>query len=386
MNFDEIIDRSGRGAIKVDMSEGLFGTKDLIPMWVADMDYRSPECVLNAIRGNLEHGVLGYHAPTDAFYNAIVKWQKEHHGMELEKEWIKFVPGVVTAIAVAINAFTEKGDKIVVQSPVYHPFFIYPERNGREVVYSPMIELDQTYVMDYEDLERKFAEGAKMLILCSPHNPAGRVWKREELEKIAVLAEKYNVVVIADEIHSDLVYNADDFTSYCTVSESAAAHSVTFIAPSKTFNIAGLATSAAIISNSELREKWVAKLEDYEIEVSNFLGYDALIAAYTDGEPWRQEVLKYLNENIDFLMDYFEKNIPLIKPWRPQASFLVWLDCREMGLSDDELMQFFVYKAKLGLSSGVTFGKDGAGFMRMNIGMPRDLLKQALEQLKNAFL
>lgn len=386
MNFDEIIDRTGKGAIKYDWRQELYGDENIIPMWVADMDFKSPQCVIDTLKKTLDYGVLGYHAPTEKFYKAVIKWQKKHHNMTVKKEWLNFVPGVVTAIAVAINAFTKKGDKIVVQPPVYAPFFNYPLRNKRQVLYNSLIEKDGTYVMDYDDLEKHFADGTKMMILCTPHNPAGRVWKKQELIKVSQLAEKYNVVVVADEIHSDLVLNGNDFVSYSTLNKEAANHSLTFIAPSKTFNIAGLSTSVAIIPNDDLRNKWSTKLMDYEMEVSNFLGYEALIAAYEEGEPWRQSVIKYLDENVEFTLAFFENHIHKIKPWRPQASFLMWLDCREMGLNDDDLMRFFVEKAKLGLSSGISFGKKGSGFMRMNIGMPREMLKQALEQLKNAFL
>lgn len=386
MNFNEIIDRSGRGAIKGDWKEKLFGTEDVIPMWVADMDFKTPKCILDALRDTLDYGVLGYHAATEDYFKAIIKWQQEQHNMHLEEEWIKYCPGVVTGLAIAINAFTEENDKIVVQTPVYFPFFEYPKRNHRKVVYNTLIEKEGTYMMDFADLEQHFSDGAKMLILCSPHNPAGRIWTREELKNVADLAEKYKVVVIADEIHADLALGGREVVSYATVSEAAANHSMTLIAPSKTFNMAGLGTSVAIIQNDRLRHKWVSKSEAYELQMCDFLGYGALIAAFNEGDDWRQAVLKYLEENVDFAMAYFEKYIPKIKPWRPEASFLMWLDCREMQLSNEDLMTFFVKKAKLGLSQGVQFGSEGSGFMRLNFAVPRSVLKQALEQLKNAFL
>ncbi len=385
MNFDEIIDRSGRGAIKTDWCDKIFGTNDLIPMWVADMDFKAPDCVRDAMKKELDYGVLGYHAPKKSYFDAIIAWQKEKHQMTLEEEWIKYTPGVVTGIAISINAFTNEGDAIVVQPPVYFPFFEYPKRNKRKVVYNPLIEQDGTYVMDYDDLEKHFVAGAKMLILCSPHNPAGRIWSAAELSRVADLAEKYGVIVIADEIHADLVLQDKAVVSYATVSEVAAHHSVTLIAPSKTFNIAGLASSVTLIQNDALRHKWVSASEAYELNVGDYLSYIALTAAFNEGEPWRQEMIHYLKDNVLYTMEFFKKEIPLIQPWQPEASFLMWLDCRAMGLNDDELMAFFVKKAKLGLSPGIMFGKEGSGFMRMNFAMPRPVLKQALEQLKDAF-
>ena len=386
MNFNEIIDRSGRGAIKGDWRKKLFGTEDVIPMWVADMEFKSPDCVIDALKDTLDYGVLGYHAPTTAYYEAIIDWQAKHHDMYLEEEWLNYCPGVVTGIAIAINAFTEENDEIVVQTPVYFPFFEYPKRNNRKVVYNTLIEQDGTYVMDFDDLEMHFANGAKMFILCTPHNPAGRIWKREELAKVAELAEKYKVTVIADEIHADLALGGREVVSYATISEEAANHSLTLIAPSKTFNIAGLSTSVAIIKNAKLRHQWVAKCEAYEMQAGDFLGYGALIAAFNEGDEWRQAMLKHLDDNVEYTLDYFEKYIPKIKAWRPEASFLMWLDCRALELSDIELKHFFVKKAKLGLSSGIQFGEEGSGFMRMNFAVPRPILEQALEQLKNAFL
>ena len=385
MNFDEIIDRTGRGAIKTDFALERFGTTDILPMWVADMEFRSPKCVTDAIKDQLDYGVLGYHAPQQSYYDAIIKWQKDHHHMSIEREWIKYTQGVVSGIAIAINAFTEKFDKIVVQTPVYFPFFEYPLKNKREVLYNPLIEKEANYYMDFDNLEDQFQSGAKMFILCSPHNPAGRIWQRYELLKVSELAEKYNVIVLADEIHADLALNNEEIVSYATLSKAAAQHSITLTAPSKTFNIAGLASAVTIIPNESLRNKWVAVSEAYELHIGDFLSYSALTAAFTEGEPWRQEMLAYLRKNLDFAMDYFAAHIPQIKAWRPQASFLLWLDCRDLGLSDEELMSFFVEKAKLGLNPGISFGKEGSGFMRLNFAVPLAVLKQGLEQLKTAF-
>jgi cystathionine beta-lyase len=386
MNFDKIIDRGGRASIKTGRCKALFGTDDVIPMWVADMEFKSPSCVLEAIAETLDYGLLGYHEPMDAYYDAIIKWQKEHHGMEVKRSWINSTPGVVTGLAIAINAFSEQGDSVVVQTPVYYPFFEYPKRNNRKVAYNPLIEVDGSYVMDYDDLEQHFAAGAKVLILCSPHNPAGRVWRRDELLKVSELAEKYGVVVLADEIHGDMCLYDNKMVSYATLSKEAARHSITLTAPSKTFNIAGLASAITIIRNGVLRRKWATISEAYELNAGDFLGYVALTAAFEKGEEWRQEMLAYLEGNVDFAMSYFEKNIPQIKAWRPEASFLMWLDCKSLGLSDDDLMSFFVKKAKLGLSPGMMFGEEGSSFMRMNFAVPRSVLEKALEQLKNAFL
>ena len=386
MDFNEIIDRSGRGAIKSGRCKQLFGTEDVLPMWVADMEFKSPDCVIEALKDTLDYGVLGYHEAVEDYYESIIAWQKNHHGMKVKKEWIKYSPGVVTGIAIAINAYTQEGDKVVVQTPVYFPFFEYTKRNNRTVVYNSLIEKDRTYVMDYDDLEQHFADGAKLFILCSPHNPAGRVWKSEELDKVAVLAHKYGVVVVSDEIHADLGLHHQEVVSYATLSDAAASHCVTLTAPSKTFNIAGLATAIAIIQNDKLRAQWEKVSEAYEIHTGDFLGYVALTAAFAEGEEWRLAMLHYLSDNVDYVLSYFEREIPQIKAWRPEASFLMWLDCRELQLNDKELMRFFVKKAKLGLSPGIMFGKEGSGFMRLNFAVPRSVLIQALEQLKMAFL
>jgi len=385
MNFDEIIEKRGAGTIRTELQKEMFACEGLLPMWVADMDFRSPSCITDALKDTLDNDILGYHVPPDAFYQSVIKWQGEKHGMHLSREDIKYVPGVVTGIAVAINAFTEENDKIVVQTPVYFPFFEYPRKNKRQVVYNSLIEKDAYYEMDYEDLERHFADGAKMLILCSPHNPAGRVWRRDELEKVAALADKYKVIVVADEIHSDMPLGGREVVSYATVSEAAANHSLTLTAPSKTFNIAGLASSIAIIQNEDLREKWVAVAEAYELNMGDFLGYVALTAAFEKGDKWRVALLDYLDANVQFTLDFFKQHIPQIKAWEPEASFLMWLDCRAMGMSDAQLMKFFTDKAGLLLSPGIKFGREARGFMRMNFAMPRPLLEKALMQLKEAF-
>jgi len=385
MNFDEIIEKRGAGTIRTELQKEMFACEGLLPMWVADMDFRSPSCITDALKDTLDNDILGYHVPPDAFYQSVIKWQGEKHGMHLSREDIKYVPGVVTGIAVAINAFTEENDKIVVQTPVYFPFFEYPRKNKRQVVYNSLIEKDAYYEMDYEDLERHFADGAKMLILCSPHNPAGRVWRRDELEKVAALADKYKVIVVADEIHSDMPLGGREVVSYATVSEAAANHSLTLTAPSKTFNIAGLASSIAIIQNEDLRQKWVAVAEAYELNMGDFLGYVALTAAFEKGDKWRVALLDYLDANVQFTLDFFKQHIPQIKAWEPEASFLMWLDCRAMGMSDAQLMKFFTDKAGLLLSPGIKFGREARGFMRMNFAMPRPLLEKALMQLKEAF-
>ncbi len=384
MNFDEIIEKRGAGTIRTELLKEYFGREDLIPMWVADMDFRSPQCIADALKDTLDNDVLGYHAPSAAFYQSVIDWQAAHHSMQLTKDDIKFVPGVVTGIAIAINAFTKENDKIVVQTPVYFPFFEYPEKNNRQVLYNSLVEEDGRYVMDFDDLEQHFADGAKMFILCSPHNPAGRVWERQELERIAALADKYQVTVVADEIHADMPLKGREIVSYATVSEAAKQHTLTLTAPSKTFNMAGLSSSVAIIQNEELRNKWVKVSESYELNAGDFLAYVALTAAFEKGNEWRLAMLDYLDANLKYALDFFKKNIPQIKAWEPEASFLMWLDCRALGLSDQEMMSLLTHKARVALSPGVKFGPEGSGFMRMNFAMPRVLLEKALGQLAQA--
>ena len=384
-DFDRIINRKGSGAIKSDSLEKVFRKDGLIPMWVADMDFETPDFITDAIRERLSHPIFGYTAEPQDFRPAIIDWIRDRHDWKIESEWISYIPGIVKGIGMAINALLEKGDKIIIQPPVYHPFRLVPQKNGHEVVFNPLRELPQGgYEMDFENLESVCDDRCKMLILSNPHNPAGIVWPRETLEKLAEFCHDRGIIVISDEIHCDMALYGNRHIPFASVSDKAAQCSITFGAPSKTFNIAGIVSSYSIVSNQQLRERFYGWLEASEFCAAPIFSPIATIAAFRHGEQWRQQMVKYIEGNIDFTIDFCKERIPQIKPLRPQASFLVWLDCRDLGLDHDQLVSLFIDKAGLALNDGEIFNPGGQGFMRLNIGTPRKILKEALINLENA--
>lgn len=385
-NFDQIIDRSGTQAIKVDSLEINFGRTDLIPLWVADMDFKSPQPIIDALLKRVEHGVFGYTKPSQGYYDSIINWVKNRHNWQIEQEWVNFIPGIVKGIAFVIDCFTQEGDGIVIQPPVYHPFRITTELHKRTVVNNPLMLEAGKYKMDLEDLEQKLDSSSKVLILCNPHNPGGRVWTREELVKLAEICDKHNILVISDEIHSDLAFENDGHkhTPYASVSDKAAQHSITFMAPSKTFNIAGIVSSFAVVPNKSIREKFLTYLEASELQQGQIFAYTATEAAYNHCGEWLDDAKQYIWDNIQLVDSFLKENIPQIKAMIPQASFLVWLDCRELGLTQDELTRLFIDDAQLALNSGTTYGPGGEGFMRLNVGCPRSIIEKALNNLKKA--
>jgi len=384
-NFDEIIDRSNTGAIKLERCKALFGTEDVLPLWVADMDFRTPDFILDAIRERLEHPILGYTMPPKNYYPLTVKWITEHHNWHIERNWIGFLPGIVPGLAFAVQSLTEVGDEIIVQSPVYYPFFNVITNNNRVVVNNQLKEVDGKYVMDLEDLEKKFTSKTKLFILCNPHNPGGRIWTKEELKQFAAVCERHNVTIISDEIHADMVLPGNiAHTPLATVSEWAEQHTVTFMAPTKVFNMPGLISSAYIIANTELRHKFAEFLEASEMNAGNIFAYIGAVAAYEHGEEWRLQMLDYVQGNIEYIADFLKKNVPQVKPMIPEASFLVWLDCKELGMETDELHKFFSLKAGLGLNKGTIFGAGGEYHLRLNVACSRRILEQAMKQLQLA--
>lgn len=383
-NFDKSVNRLGTSSVKWDNLDRVFGNGEVIPMWVADMDFEVPQPVIDAVVKRAQHGIYGYTDKPDPFYASIVNWMDKRHGWHINKEWITVCPGVVPALCFSVLSFTEPGDKVLLQSPVYHPFFSSIEDNNRIVVNNRLKQENGKYVMDFEDLEAKLGSGVKAMILCSPHNPIGRVWREEELRRVGELCARYDVTIISDEIHSDLVYGSYTHTPAASISEELALRTVTCIAPSKTFNIAGLSTSAVIIPDKALRDKFNNTLKRFGIEMSNLFGITALEAAYTDGEDWLNQVLAYLEGNLDFLVDYFNTRIPKIKVSKPQGTYLAWLDCRELGMNQQELVSFFINKAGVGMNDGAAFGPGGEGFMRMNTACPKSLLEEALKRIERA--
>ena len=381
-DFDKVIDRRGSGAVKTDALGKVYGKDDLIPLWVADMDFETPDFIVNALKERLEHPVFGYTVIPEDYWQTVQKWIADRHGWETRCEWMTFIPGIVKGIGMAINALLKEDEKVIIQPPVYHPFRLIPQKNGREVVFNPLKALpDGSYAMDFENLEAVCDEKCRMLILSNPHNPAGIVWPRETLERLAGFCHSRGIIVISDEIHCDMALFGNKHIPFANVSEKAAQCSITFGAPSKTFNIAGIVSSYAIVPNPELREKFFNWLEASEMSAPHLFAPIATMAAFRHGENWRKQMLGYVEGNIEFIEDFCAQHIPQIRPIRPQASFLVWLDCRGLDLSHDELTDLFVNKAGLALNDGDMFSPGGNGFMRLNVGTSRSTLEKAMNQL-----
>lgn len=383
-NFDEIIDRQGTNALKTDVLQERYGRADLTPLWVADMDFKTPDFILDALRERLNHPILGYTVEPKEYWESIINWVRDHHQWEVKREWLTYIPGVVKGIGAVINAVTKPDEKVIIQPPVYHPFRYTTLGNKRPIVYNPLKKAGDGYEMDFENLEKVVDEKCRLLVLSNPHNPAGIVWGKETLVKLADFCYDHNIIVISDEIHCDLALWENKHIPFATVSEKANKIAITFAAPTKTFNIAGVVSSYAIVPNDELRSRFFGWLIANELNEPHLFAPIATTAAFTKGEEWRKEMLRYIEGNIDYVIDYLRDNIPAIKPLRPQASFLVWLDCKALGLKHDELVDLFVNKAHLALNDGEIFGIGGEGHMRLNVGSPRAILEKALKQLKEA--
>ena len=384
-DFDKIIERRGSGAIKCDALGKFFGKDDLIPMWVADMDFETPDFITEALMERMKHPIFGYTSEPAEYRPAICDWIAEHHGWEVKSEWISYIPGIVKGIGMVINVFMKEDEKVIIQPPVYHPFRLVPQKNHREVVFNPLRELPEGgYEMDFENLEAVCDDKCRILILSNPHNPAGIVWPRETLERLASFCHSRGIIVISDEIHCDMALFGNRHIPFASVSPEAAACSITFGAPSKTFNIAGIVSSYSVVPNDELRMRFHEWMEANEMNAAPLFSPIATIAAFRKGEEWRKQMLEYVEGNINFLTDYCREKMPEIKPLRPQASFLVWLDCRSLGLDHDQLIDLFINKAGLALNDGEMFNPGGQGFMRLNVGTPRKILKSALDRLHKA--
>ena len=379
-DFDEVIDRTGTWSIKYG-----WATDGEIPMWIADMDFRTDPYVNTALRRRLERDVMGYTSVPPDFYDAVAGWEKRTHGYEVERDWIGYAPGVITSINQAYLTFTEPGDRIVVQPPVYDHFRLYIERLGRVAVDNPMIFEDGKYQMDFDGLERLLDGRTKALVLCNPHNPCGILWDRETLVRLADICERHGVVVISDEIHGDLALYGKRHTPFCSVSEAAARVGMIFAGPTKAFNLAGLSgTAYCIIPDREKRERFLATLRNAKLDEPSLMTIEAVIAAYREDREWLDALEMYIEGNISKVERFFEENDLGITAIRPQASFLVWLDCRSMGLPQNELMAFFKEKAKVIPSDGSSYGSGGEGFVRLNVGCPASVLEEALERIKRA--
>lgn len=383
-NFDEVIDRRGSDSLKLEALLPRWGREDLIPMWVADMDFRTPPFIIDSVKKRIECEIFGYTEKPNTWYQSIINWQKKRHQLAITKEMISFIPGVVPAIVMAIEAFTKVGEQVLIQPPVYYPFAAAIRNTGRKVITNPLLLGNLQYYIDFDDFEKK-VKTCKLFILCNPHNPGGRVWSKEELEKLAAICLKYQVLMISDEIHADLTLPSYKHISLASLSEEIAMNTVTFSSASKTFNMAGLASAYAIIPNPQVRQKFLDKTVGYMLTDGNIFAFQTTVAAYEQGEEWLNQLLTYVQGNIDFLTQYIDQYLPKVKYLVPQASYLVFLDFRALGLSQKELVSFCTNKAHLALVDGSVFGEEGKGFMRINLASPRSVIEKALEQLKEAF-
>ena len=381
-NFDETIERKGTDCFKWDALPAMYGREDLTPMWVADMDFRSPDFVMEAIRKRCEHEILGYTMPSEGYWQAVTAWLQRHYNINATKEELHFIPGIVAGIAYTLLCLTQPGDKVLVTTPVYPPFLNLPKESQQELVCSPLRITDGRFAIDFEDFERK-AEGCKLLILSNPHNPAGTVWGKEVLQKIANICERKGLLVISDEIHADLTLPPHQHVSYSTVSEAAARHSLTFMAPSKTFNIAGLGSSICHIANPDLRKRFFGWLDALGVAGGNIFAFTAAEAAFAHGEEWLQQMLEYLNANVQTLDEYLCSRLPKVKAVLPEASYLAWLDFSAHGIPHKELADRLINEAKVVLNDGTTFGGDAYQCcFRMNLGCPKATLLDALDRIE----
>lgn len=393
--FDEEVDRMGTHSVKWEfISEGeersysdradpKYGDKRLLPLWVADMDFRSPPVVIEALIARAEHGIFGYSSPTPSYYEAVIDWAEKRYGWTVERDWITLSPGVVPALNMLIQACTKPGEKVLIQPPVYHPFFHAIENNGAEIVSNSLVYENGRYQMDFEDLERKTSDPAvKVAILCSPHNPIGRVWGREELRRFGEICLENQVLVVSDEVHCDLIYKDHTFTPFAKISDTFLQNSVTCMAASKTFNLPGLQTSNIIISDQVLREQFAQALERNGLLTNNAFGIVATEAAYNHGEAWLEAVMDTIEENYRFMSAYLAEHLPQLKIVPPEGTFLVWVDCRDLGMEPAERKQTLMEKARVYLDEGELFGPEGEDFERFNIACPRSILEQALDRLR----
>lgn len=382
-NFDEVIDRNGNRAAKYDERIKKFGTKDVIPLWVADMDFRTAQPIIDACRQKAEEGIWGYTSRPESYFEAVRNWQKKRNNWDVDTSLMSWSLGVVPALSAIVKIFCHTGDKVMIQTPVYSEFYDVVEAWDRQVVENQIVEKDGKWVIDFDDFEAK-AKEVKIFLLCNPHNPLGIVWEPEDLKKMAEICIANDVLLVSDEIHSDLIFHGKKHTPTATLSEEIASHIITCVSATKTFNLAGLQASTTIFPNMEMKQKFDRFWMNMDIHRNNAFSSVAMEAAYNEGEEWLEQLLVYLSDNFDFIRDYCEKYIPKIKPNVPDATYLVWLDCRELGMSNEELRRFMIEEAGIGLNEGYTFGRSLSGFMRLNAACPKSVLEKALAQLKEA--
>ncbi|WP_227537968.1 MalY/PatB family protein [Marinobacter vulgaris] len=384
-SFDRLLPRENTCSVKFDARKAVFGREDVIPLWVADMDFPAPEAVTQALEKRAGHPVYGYTLFPESLYAAIIDWFEIHHGWTIERDWILMAPGVVPSLYAAALAFAEEGEGVIIQPPVYPPFFSAVQKTGRAAIENPLERVDGRYRMNLEHLEACAArDDARVLLLCSPHNPVGRVWSEAELRAVLAIARRHNLMVLADEIHCDLVY--PDRPGHHVLARLAGPDDalVTAVAPSKTFNMPGLGLSALVVANESHRKALQTVFDGMHMNQCNPFSIAGFEAGYRNGGAWLEQLMAYLQGNRDFVIDYVQRHLPGIRVTEPEGTYLLWLDCCSLGMTDPELKQFFVHRAGVGMNPGITFGEAGRGFMRMNIGCPRRVLETALEQIRQA--
>lgn len=380
-NFDQEIQRENTASVKFDGRQQYFGTTDISPLWVADMDFAVPECVTRALQERINHPVFGYTLYPDSIYQSIIDWFQRRHQWTIEREWIVFAPGVVPSLFAAANAFAKEGEGVIVQSPVYFPFFSAVTTNNRKLINNSLREINGRYEIDFEHLEQCAQQNAKLLLLCTPHNPVGRVWSEAELQQVLEISRRYDLTILSDDIHCDLIYSGVRHTMLGRLAQPGD-KIITTIAPNKTFNIPGLGLSALIIPNAVERNAMKHIFESLHVGNYNPLSIAAFEAAYREGDQWLDALMRYLEETRDFAADFIVRETPQIKLIKPEATYLLWLDCRGLGMSDTQLRDFFVRECKVGMNPGTVFGEGGSGFMRMNIGTTKARIMAALEAVK----
>jgi cysteine-S-conjugate beta-lyase len=387
MNFNEVINRKNTGSVKWDTMKEYGMPGDILPLWVADMDFKAPVGVIKALSERVAHGIFGYTLPTNSYYDAVINWMDHRHQWKIEKEWIIIVPGIVPAIHFAVQTYTKEGDGVLVQRPVYNPFTDAVVKNGRKLINSPLVLKGDRYEIDFEDFEKKIVDnGVKLFVLCSPHNPVGRVWTREELQGMGDICLKHNVLVVADEIHHDLIFKDKKHIPFASLGSKYSNICITCTSPSKTFNLAGLQISNIIIENKEILIRLNSYLESIALTMSNIFGMIGAEAAYNTGEEWLEELIDYIEVNKELVQKFMAEKFPSIKVLDSEATYLLWIDFRGLGMGKVELERFLAEDAKLWLTAGDTYGDEGFGFERMNLACPRSTIEKGLKQLEDALI